>query len=585
MPFTVQDLIKDKPYPVTAKLKEPVQHALARMIEHDFSQLPIVDEYHRPEGMITTDSILRALNNFGVGLDKLYAEHARIRAETFRSDADLFELLDRLQTTYAVLIIDGEGLLAGIITNYDTAEYFRRRAEDLMLVEDIETMLKDFIQTAYQVEASEANQKKLKDAVQKITDSGQALRKKFEGALIHYLTLQAEEGKRPSPNQGWLKTVIDKHFPNEQPVRQFEDLSLSDYITLLLDNQHWPRFATIFSLERNALITLLHRVRETRNALAHFRGEITAEQREQLRFSAGWLAQYQDAVMAAFGQPSDTLSAESVPDKLAMEIKSVPPTDVAEQILPIEDEAEPQESRYALLAIWLQNQPPQKELVKPTFAQIEEIIGSPLPRSAYEHRAWWANDSVSHIQSQQWLDVGWRVASVNMTEREVRFARILERQKGYIDFFSQLNTRLKKEPGYDYLQPLPDGSSWAWTKNVAVDGQHLAAFNFSFGRGGIFRIEMYIDSGEREINKRLFDLLYERKAIIEDEFGHELHWQRLDNRRASRIARILPGSITDEKEQLAQLQKQAVPTMVRLTDVLYPKVLELGPIALVNRGA
>lgn len=582
MPFIVQDLINDKPNLVTAHLKEPVRHALARMIEHDFSQLPIVDERNRPVGIITTESILRALNNFGVGLEKLRVEHARTRAETFRSDADLFELLDRLQSTYAVLIVDGEGQLTGIMTNYDTADYFRRRAEDMMLVEDIETMVKDFIQTAFQTEASEMNQKKLEAAVQKITDSGQALRKKFEDALIHYLSLQAEGGKRLIPNPEWLKTVMDKHLPDEQPPREFENLSLSDYITLLLDRQRWPRFADIFSLERDALSTLLHRVRETRNALAHFRGEITAEQREQLRFSASWLAQYQDIVMAAFGQPTNVLPAESVPDEPETEIEVIPKTDVAEQILPIEDEAEPQESRYAPLAIWLQNQPPGKDLVKPTFAQIEEIIGAPLPRSAYEHRAWWANDSVGHVQSQQWLDVGWRVASVNMTEREVRFARILERQKAYIDFFSQLNTRLKKEPGYDYLQPLPDGSSWAWTKNAAVDGQHLAAFNFSFGRGGIFRIEMYIDSGEREINKRLFDLLYERKAIIEDEFGHELHWQRLDNRRASRIARILSGSITDEKEQLAQLQKQAIPAMIRLTDVLYPKVLEVGPAAFKN---
>lgn len=133
MPFIVQDLINDKPNLVTAHLKEPVRHALARMIEHDFSQLPIVDERNRPVGIITTESILRALNNFGVGLEKLRVEHARTRAETFRSDADLFELLDRLQSTYAVLIVDGEGQLTGIMTNYDTADYFRRRAEDMML--------------------------------------------------------------------------------------------------------------------------------------------------------------------------------------------------------------------------------------------------------------------------------------------------------------------------------------------------------------------------------------------------------------------------------------------------------------------
>lgn len=583
MPFIVQDLINDNLNLITAYLKEPMRLALARMIEHDFSQLPIVDEHNRPVGIITTESILRALNNFGVGLDKLQVEHARVRAETFRSDADLFELLDRLQTTYAVLIVDGEGQLTGIMTNFDTAEYFRRRAEDMMLVEDIETMVKDFIQSAYQTEASEANQKKLEEAVQKITDSGQAHRKKFETALIHYLTLQAGDGKRPTPNAEWLKTILDKHYSDEQPSRQFEDLSLSDYITLLLDKQRWNRFADIFSLERDPLSTLLHRVRETRNDLAHFRGGITAEQREQLRFSASWLAQYQDAVTAAFGQAVEAMPAESISDEQELETKVIVSTVYVDRIIPVEDEAEPQESRYAPLAIWLQNQPPRKELVKPTFAQVEEIIGGPLPRSAYEHRAWWANDSVGHVQSQQWLDVGWRVASVNFSTQVVRFARIKERQKAYIDFFSQLNTELMKKPGYEHLKPLPDGTSWSWTKSAIVDNWHLAEFNFSFGRGGIFRVEMYMDSGEQDINKHLFDLLYERKEIIEDEFGTELHWQRLDNRRASRIARILPGSITDNQEQWTQLQKQAIPAMIRLTNVMYPKVLELGPMAL-ERG-
>jgi hypothetical protein len=39
---------------------------------NDFSQLPIVDEWFRPEGMITAESILPALKNVGAGPDNLY---------------------------------------------------------------------------------------------------------------------------------------------------------------------------------------------------------------------------------------------------------------------------------------------------------------------------------------------------------------------------------------------------------------------------------------------------------------------------------------------------------------------------------
>jgi CBS domain-containing protein len=177
-----------------ARADEPLLEALSRMIEHDFSQLPIVDDAGKPNGMITPDSILRALNNFGVGLDQLLVGHARVKADIFRDDSDLFELLDRLRDTYAVLIVDGTGCLTGIVTNFDTAEYFRRRAEDMMLVEDVESLLKDYIQAAYKKSEDEIDEARLAEAVQRITYSGTEQRETFERALIHYLTLQEGSG-------------------------------------------------------------------------------------------------------------------------------------------------------------------------------------------------------------------------------------------------------------------------------------------------------------------------------------------------------------------------------------------------------
>ena len=44
MPFTVQQLIGGHQEPVTVSPKDTVKKALMLMIEHDFSQLPVVDE-------------------------------------------------------------------------------------------------------------------------------------------------------------------------------------------------------------------------------------------------------------------------------------------------------------------------------------------------------------------------------------------------------------------------------------------------------------------------------------------------------------------------------------------------------------
>lgn len=56
-----------------------------------------------------------------------------------------------------------------------------------------------------------------------------------------------------------------------------------------------------------------------------------------------------------------------------------------------------------------------------TFAEISEIVGHPLPRSALEYRSWWGNDR-THTQATAWMGVGWRVASVHLSV--VRFVRV-----------------------------------------------------------------------------------------------------------------------------------------------------------------
>src|SRR5712692_7851621 len=149
MPFTVQQLIEGRQEPVTVSPQATVQKALAFMLEHDFSQLPVVDDKKKPLGIVTGDSILRALNNFSVSLAELQVSHAIVKVDQYSPDQDLFDLLDDLKNTYAVLIIHSDGTLKSIVTSYDTTEYFRRRAEDMMYVEDIESTVKDFIRIAF----------------------------------------------------------------------------------------------------------------------------------------------------------------------------------------------------------------------------------------------------------------------------------------------------------------------------------------------------------------------------------------------------------------------------------------------------
>jgi hypothetical protein len=58
-----------------------------------------------------------------------------------------------------------------------------------------------------------------------------------------------------------------------------------------------------------------------------------------------------------------------------------------------------------------------------SFAEIERILGFKLPKSAYEHEAWWSNNATGHSHARAWLLAGWRTEDVDLAGRKVTFQR------------------------------------------------------------------------------------------------------------------------------------------------------------------
>ena len=184
-------------------------------------------------------------------------------------------------------------------------------------------------------------------------------------------------------------------------------------------------------------------VREIRNALAHFRGDISAEQRDRLKFATEWLSRRQEEYQARKQEQEHEKLVE-----LAKQNRYVEQTHVLvepDDMKSLSDisstdfsviESDTSGGRYAALADWLQSQPGKVDQVQLSFNQVEEIIKTDLPASARNHRAWWANDAVGHSHSQLWLEAGWRTTYINLSEGKITFSRIREREKAYITFFS-----------------------------------------------------------------------------------------------------------------------------------------------------
>ena len=79
-------------------------------------------------------------------------------------------------------------------------------------------------------------------------------------------------------------------------------------------------------------------------------------------------------------------------------------------------------SRYDPLRMYLARH--TEPVVHLSFAEIERIIGCPLPASARRHRPWWANErSGSHVHAFAWMGADRRTANVDLSLGTVDFIR------------------------------------------------------------------------------------------------------------------------------------------------------------------
>lgn len=561
MAILIEHLTYGQPALVTISPSATLEDAVALMIEHDFSQLPIVEDgkpYGNPASFVTSPSIARALRYFGTPLKDLRVRDAVVPARTVSADEDLFSKMDDLLEAYAVLVLNPDGTIAGIVTNYDTTQYFRRRAEDMLLVEDIETTLKDHVRIAFGGDESDPNGplQTAINALSSFVDNIHAdCRKSFRRFCATREVAIVETD---------ISEVVDKPFAGTKGDKKFDDLTLNEYIQLARKEDAWAILGPQFGLSDKAFLEMLEGVRKTRNKLMHFRPDVTAVERDTLRFCAQWFKNHPPLTSEeSAGHVEDQLQAgasqggrQETPTEPGLEGIDERTSDESEGDT---SENELVDSKYAPLANFLSRQPKDQERVILTFAQIETIIGSQLPAAAREHRSWWANDSTTHVQSGQWLKVNWRVISINMTEEKVTFARARDRERAYINFFSAVQNRLREHPEFPLHPANPIGSNWL----VLVKFSEGKQLGLSFALHQRLRLEFYIDTGDGEENNRIFDALLRRRSLIDGVLGgQELKWERLEKKRATRIALYTDGAITDEPQELEKLAEWAVENAV-----------------------
>ena len=232
MLFIVEDIIPITRPLVTVAPEASISEAWDLMIDREYSQLPVVDADNRTRGFaITEGAILRAVQNFRTLPENLLVRDVMVSAERVRFDTNLLDVLDEIQRESFVLVVDADDKLRAIVTTYDTTAHFQRYAEDIMLVEDIEATLKEFISTLY----TEAD---LKQAISETALHTKELRRQLKRGVSVYLTKAGITGH--SFDVAVVEAVI-ADFTADKPAKEFDRLTFQEYADILLQSPSCPK--------------------------------------------------------------------------------------------------------------------------------------------------------------------------------------------------------------------------------------------------------------------------------------------------------------------------------------------------------
>jgi hypothetical protein len=203
------------------------------------------------------------------------------------------------------------------------------------------------------------NNEKLQKSINRITDHIDDLKNDYRSALYVYMN-HFEEKNRKIDESAFESSFTKIYKGGAQ--KSFDDLTLNELIEVLLSEDCWGFHQGTFKLAKNHLRNLLVEVRNTRNHLAHFKGEISPEQRDTLIFCKEKLDQ---AIQNFVKQEGKETLGESIPVEKIRE---------QEIIAPVGEETTKTSSKYAPLGEYLQGIPGNKDKIRLSFQEIEEII-------------------------------------------------------------------------------------------------------------------------------------------------------------------------------------------------------------------
>jgi DNA-binding transcriptional regulator YiaG len=95
----------------------------------------------------------------------------------------------------------------------------------------------------------------------------------------------------------------------------------------------------------------------------------------------------------------------------------------------------------------------KQETIALTFAEIEALMDSSLPTSAFNKKNWWSNrDGSGALQAGAWISAGYTIESVELTQQIVTFRKfqapyVIQKKDGAIIWKQNAIKALRKHMG------------------------------------------------------------------------------------------------------------------------------------------
>ena len=144
-----------------------------------------------------------------------------------------------------------------------------------------------------------------------------------------------------------------------------------------------------------------------------------------------------------------------------------------------------------------------------------------------------------------------------------------ETQEKYRSYFQSLLDELRNLHKFTNARAAQPQNWYTFTS----ENSKVYKYSTSFSQGARVRVEIYIDSGDKLRNEAIFDELHAQRELIEEAYGSALEWEKLETKRACRIAIYIDGDIDADSEKLSEIKKWVVANLLRMKQVL-PQFLE-----------